>query len=515
MGEMTFMFKYLFNSKLTGALMKKAVLIFLVIAMLTGLSDAATDPLKRGMQLYKKHHYEDAIQLLYTYLPSAESNHQAKTLLGLGMICLANARLYQNLYQASLETNLDYFNRLLSIKGPAGSHLANLYLGLTLLEAGRLSEAAGCFEKFIADKDARAPDKELAKISLATALFLADKHAQANNLWSQVNLNHPGLSTSLAAAYSRVGLTEKKPLAACQKALDRLRQADQAPSIQIINDLIYVYAKAGRIDEGFELIMSADPTAFFHEEVPTKNKVIRFYNSSLLKNLSFFYAKAALKFLEKAHASPDRKISSMAQYYLGEGYELYGDHDQCLQMLNAYIATPNNPSGLKQSARVRQSFNQYLLGQDAAVNEQLRALLQSEPDPNLMADMLLACIQYKFDVPQIVGQASAMAQQGQGKPFNRINFALGKYYLWKQNYARAVVYMEAGRDKSNKNRIEFNDPLMLVDLAQAYLRSKQFSEALEIFFEMSKQFPAVRQIQVALQGVYIMEQKSAGDVKIF
>jgi pentatricopeptide repeat protein len=75
--------------------------------------------------------------------------------------------------------------------------------------------------------------------------------------------------------------------------------------------------------------------------------------------------------------------------------------------------------------------------------------------------------------------------------------------------------MEAGRDKSNKNRIEFNDPLMLVDLAQAYLRSKQFSEALEIFFEMSKQFPAVRQIQVALQGVYIMEQKSAGDVKIF
>ena len=84
MGKMTFSYKYLFNSKLTGALMKKAVFIFLVIAMLTGLSDAATDPLKRGMQLYKKHHYEDAIQLLYTHLTSAESNHQAKTLLGLG-----------------------------------------------------------------------------------------------------------------------------------------------------------------------------------------------------------------------------------------------------------------------------------------------------------------------------------------------------------------------------------------------------------------------------------------------
>ena len=55
---------------------------------------------------------------------------------------------------------------------------------------------------------------------------------------------------------------------------------------------------------------------------------------------------------------------------------------------------------------------------------------------------------------------------------------------------------------------------MLVNLAEAYYGSRQFSEALEIFFEMSKQFPAVRQIQVALQGVYSMEQKSVGDVKI-
>ena len=121
----------------------------------------------------------------------------------------------------------------------------------------------------------------------------------------------------------------------------------------------------------------------------------------------------------------------------------------------------------------------------------------------------------KFDAPQVVIQASALAQRGHGRPFTRINFALGKYYLWKQNYSKAVAYMEAGRDKSNKNRVEFNDPLMLVNLAQAYCEAKQFSEALEIFFEMSKQFPAVRQIQVALQGVYIMEQKSAGDVKIF
>jgi hypothetical protein len=56
---------------------------------------------------------------------------------------------------------------------------------------------------------------------------------------------------------------------------------------------------------------------------------------------------------------------------------------------------------------------------------------------------------------------------------------------------------------------------MLVGLAEAYYRTKQYSENLEIYFEMSKQFPAVRQIQEAMQGIYAVEHKSAGDVKIF
>ena len=78
----------------------------------------------------------------------------------------------------------------------------------------------------------------------------------------------------------------------------------------------------------------------------------------------------------------------------------------------------------------------------------------------------------------------------------------------------AFGYLEAGRDKSNKNRIEFNEPSLLTDLARAYYRTKKFSEALEILFGMSVQFPAVRQIQNAMQGIYSIEQKSAGDVKV-
>jgi tetratricopeptide (TPR) repeat protein len=510
------MFGWRRTNNLIGSCRQKAGFTFLIMMLLLAVtSHAAKDPFARAMQLYKKHHYEDAVQLLYKHLPSAESDHRAKTYLALGMICLANADLYQDLFQASTATNLDYLNRLLSAKGPAESRLVNLYLGKTLLETGKLSEAAAFFKKFLAVENGNPRDKDLAKIDLATAFFLQNDQAKAHALWSQVKKTPPELSISLAAAYSRVGLMDKKPLATCKTALDLQRRSGRVPSIQIINNLIYVYSKNGQVDAGFELINRADLKAFFHEEAPAPNKVIRFYDSALLSNLSAFYANAALKFLEKAYASQDQKVKGLAQYYLGQGYDRLDNPDQSMRIMNEFISSAGNPQRLKNRARVRQAFNHYLLGDKQTATQQLTGLLQSEPESNLVAEMLLSAIRYQFDAPQVVIQASAMAQRGQGRSFSRINFALGKYYLWKKNYPKAISHMEAGRDKSNKNRVEFNDPLMLVNLARAYYRSRQFSEALEIFFEMSKHYAAVRQIQDALQGVYIMEQKSAGDVKIF
>jgi len=170
---------------------------------------------------------------------------------------------------------------------------------------------------------------------------------------------------------------------------------------------------------------------------------------------------------------------------------------------------------MKNRLTIRLATAQYLLGQKETAESQFQQLLQSKPDPDLAAELLMACCNHGIDFPPAVISATELAQKGEGKAFASLNHALGRYYLWKKDYVRAVVHMEAGRDKSNKNRIEFNDPLMLIHLADAYYYSRKYSEALEIFFEMSKQFPAVRQIQVAIQGVYSMEQKSAGDAKIF
>jgi tetratricopeptide (TPR) repeat protein len=142
-------------------------------------------------------------------------------------------------------------------------------------------------------------------------------------------------------------------------------------------------------------------------------------------------------------------------------------------------------------------------------------LSQKQPeDPDLVAEILFACSRMKTECPRVIQKATVMAENGESKKFSLLNMAIGKYYLGRLDSVKALSYLEAGRDKSNKNKIESNDPVMLVNLADAYYRTKKFSEALEIYFEMSKQFPEVRQIQEAMQGVYAMEHKSAGDVKI-
>jgi len=227
------------------------------------------------------------------------------------------------------------------------------------------------------------------------------------------------------------------------------------------------------------------------------------------------YEKASLLYLKQAADVIDGKLKDLAQYYLSLGYGHFGSPDESIKIIDSFISSGRLPVQFQKKARVTLAVNNYLIGREKVATDQFDALLQSKADPNLVADILLACTQHHIEFPQAVINATALAQEGEDRRYHRINFALGRYYLQKKDYLRATSYMEAGRDKSNKNRIEFNDPLMLVDLAKTYYLTKKFSEALEIYFEMSKQFPAVRQIQVAMQGVYSMEQKSAGDVKIF
>jgi tetratricopeptide (TPR) repeat protein len=191
-----------------------------------------------------------------------------------------------------------------------------------------------------------------------------------------------------------------------------------------------------------------------------------------------------------------------------------GSNDEALTYAQAFLARPQAPAQYRERARARQALIAHRQGRGAEAESTWTAMAEQSSDPEVLADIVLGCAGVQAACAKVLARVGPMVETGDGRRYQRLNFALGSYHLRKKDYPRAIAHMEAGRDKSNKNKIEANDPEMLAGLAEAYYRTKKFSEGLEIFFEMSQEFPVVRQIQEAVQGVYSMEQRSAGDVKI-
>jgi tetratricopeptide (TPR) repeat protein len=497
-----------------GKNLKKGLFICCLIAMVleASLSEAA-DPVRQGMQSYKNHHYEDAAATLLAQMRIAKPGQQGKLYLGLGMTFLACAQVYQELHRTALSVQVDYLSKLLASDKEDGSHYAKLYLGRSLLDSGKAAEAAVLLRTCIHDKEIEPRDRSLAKIALARAYYLQGKSNSADKLWSSLSTSDPEVVSELAAAYSRLGLAERKPLAMGDQIRQMMKQSQQIVSMRLTNNLISVYAREGQIDKGLRLLRGSDLSDYFHEETMGKNKIVRFYDPSLLDNLAVLYGRASLKYLEKA--ATDEKTKGVAQYYLAEAEARFGHIDQSIKILDDALASGLLPSPYREKAEL---FHGVARSWQSGGNQSQMRLENStwqHKEPDALADTLLICNRFNLKCPEIAKKATTLVGGVDGERLETLHYALGRYYLRTDEYEQAIACMEQVRDKSNKNKIEYNDPLILINLAEAYYRSKRFSEALEIYFGMRNQFPAVRQIQVSMQGVYAMEQKSAGDAKLF
>jgi tetratricopeptide (TPR) repeat protein len=280
--------------------------------------------------------------------------------------------------------------------------------------------------------------------------------------------------------------------------------------------LIEIYLAAGALDKGLAVARAADfGSASYVERFKVAQgtaKSIAFYDLALLTDLAQLYRELARHRLEQAAA--DARMQPSAEYYLAEAWDNLGGSDEALKFVQAFLARSQAPAQYRERARARQALIMHRQGRGAEAERAWTAMAESSSDPEVLADIVLGCADVGARCAKVLARAGQVTDAGDGRRTQRLNFALGSYYLRQKEYARAIACMELGRDKSNKNKIEANDPEMLAALAEAYYRTKKFSEGLEIFFEMSREFPVVRQIQEAVQGVYSMEQRSAGDVRI-
>ena len=490
-----------------------ALFLASMIILTASQAVAVDDVLTRAVKLYEKRHYGEAAGLLRSNAASLGQAKQGQVNLALGMTYFKNAVLHRELYLASAWASQDYLKKLSALRGSSRSRFVDLYMGDALIGVGKADVAAIYLRQFLASEKLEPQYQAIAQVLLGLSYQVNNEAAKAAQLWAAVDAADPEIKAELAAAYSRAGLKDKDPAVLAEESLASQAKRGKPLSMRMVKNLIAVYARSGLTEKGLDLITRADLKAFSFRETLGKTKVINFYDLSLLDDMASLYGQASIACLEKAAA--DARIKSSADFYLGQAYALFGSTDRSLKTAESFLATTQLPQQFKDQARVLQAADLYALSRKAEALKVWDELAgKPSQDPDVLAEILFTCRRLKAECPNVARQSAAAAEAGEGRKFSTLNIALGKYYLGRLDTARSLAYLEAGRDKSNKNKIEANDPEMLVSLADAYYRTKKFSEALEIYFEMSKQFPEVRQLQEAMQGVYAMEHKSAGDVKI-
>jgi tetratricopeptide (TPR) repeat protein len=485
-----------------------------IILIIAAQVSAADDVVTRAMKLYEKRHYGEAASMLREDSTSIEQGKKGAANLALGMIYFKNAMLHRELYHAAVGASQDHLKKLSAAQGKDRSRFVDLYFGQALVESGKTRAAATYLEKFSANGGAGPRYRAIAKVNLGLSYYQNNESKKASELWRGIDVSDPEVKAELAAAFSKAGLVDKNPFLTAEGILSEMKRSGKPLSMRMLKNIVSIYARqTGLTEKGLDLLTRSDLKAFSYREAMGKSKVIHFYDLSLLNDMATLYGQASLAYLEKATA--DTKVKEVAKFYLGQSYGLFGSIEESSKVMASFIATSEMPQPYKDRIRVWQGANLYVKNRPIDAGAVWDELVQKKPeDPDLIAEILFACNRIKMEYPKALHKAAVMVEAGEGKRFSYLNVAIGKYYLGRSDLGKAISHLEAGRDKSNKNKIESNDPILLVSLAQAYYRTKKFSEALEIYFEMSKQFPEVRQIQEAIQGVYAMEHKSAGDVKI-
>lgn len=481
-------------------IMRVAVACFLCASV---GSYAADDSVKKAAQQLEKHYYESAAATLRA--ASVKGELPTPAVLAMARAYAQNAQLHRALQHSSMVVGNMYLRKLESQTGRDHSQFVPLYYGEYLAESGKQRDAAAQWQHFIGQKQVDRLYRDIAQIELS-ALKKTAPSEQRNS--------EPLLRSQLAAVQSQTPARTKDAAAQTDQALSDLLKVNPVLPVRAVTNAIVVYARSGQADKAFALLGSVDIGRPSYEETIGKSKVLRFYDATLLSNLAELYQGEAERKLQRVRA--DARYKSVAGYFLVELHMNAGQFAKAGALLPELLAATDLPAAYHDRLVIMQAALDVNTGKVARGNAAFVELgRQHVQDPVMLAEVLMNCVRFKAKCGSVTASARSMAKANQGERYRSLHFAVGEQYAAEGKTDRALLEMETARDKSNKNRIDANDPLLLVRLADLYFAGKSFSESLEIYFEMSKEFPGVRQLQDTGQGVYSTEYRSAGDAKIF
>lgn len=493
------------------------VLTYLILSTLVGVTtvvNAASTDFQKAMKAFEKRHYDSAGKLLSSNINDVPTTEKTLANLSLGLIFLNNANLYNEFSKTALVSQLDYLQRLFALNGKAKSQYLGFYLAESYVEAGEFAKAIPLLEAFGKQSGQDAELQAIAQIKLGSCFYKTGKRAQAEALWKKYKSGNVMSDLEMLAVKEQLGIASATDRSTLNKAVSAVIKEPSRYSARALSNSIEILTITGDFTTALNLVFMAELDTSSFDEKFDANKVIRFYDISLLTNVADLYYNAAVYYLNLI--KNDEKYGDTASFYLFDTAlksKNRGDTSALLARLKTAEKLPATLKALKPLYVATADF----LNKNSknATPDWEASSATPAADKLVLRETLIICISLNVVCNKTLSAALELSKRLNGKPAVPLNEAIGRYVLFAKSSNDYLNFLENARDKSNKNKIESNDPVLLVNLAEAYRRDKNYSESLEIYFELSKQFPIVRQIQESLQGIYSMDHKSAGDVSIF
>lgn len=475
-----------------------AWLLALIEACSLFAAQAAVKPgLEGAQELFRQNRWGEARRHLRSQWASiAEKDRPAASFL-IGRSHVREAEFYRAARSFGDEAGLAYLGELTAAAASRKVVWIPLFKGLYQVDADRNAEGERTLAP-LAQSALPAPWKASARLRRALALHRLGRIPEAAAL-----LKETGPEARFAALLAS-GRAEP-PAASGPGPREKLLTAA-------------VLFRTGRAGEAEALLAGANLDLPDVEDKSAPKKLLRFHDpfvASAWERICWERAVVALTPLAAGAAGTE---ASLAAYYAGLSLFSLGVPDEAAKLLKGANGPALGPQ-LQPSARLLLAACGWQ-GRPPAAAE-LASLwdgTQGQPDAVLLWDELRRSGFAKLE-PFATKLEARLRDLLQSSSAERPSGALvGRWGLARLRHGEGEAALPGAlseyRDKSNKNKLEWNDPLLLLALSAADYRSNQYAQALETLFELSKTFPGLRPLQWNLQGIYAARQTAGGEARI-
>jgi len=485
--------------------------VLLVLYSLPGYS--ANPHIDTAMGLYKKQEINRALNVLVNNVPDYQALDSLDKL-KFAIITAKNLAMYRDIFEKSLSVQTVFLNSLVSDSSKDKSKFAPLFLTEVYILKNELELAQIQLDNFI---KAQSKDNKFHAITNIYQYWLAVARKDKNRIArarSALDMSDP--LTVMGVDVIQIMSTGKSTidLSVVEKAQTMFVSGNVVKSSRFANYAIRIYSNRGKLSQASAIVSKLDQKhPSFIEEI-TQFKLINFYEPSMVDSLSSYYYQLG-KFILGTLES-DAKYHDMAIYYLSDLDLILANQTSAKRFKEEMLTLKRLPKGLASLRDIRQNGHGFMYGKTTrAYQAWEKAVNNAKNNPLLGAEAILMCIYLDANCPTIVQTARLKAENGRSQRFEGLNTNVGRYFLMKKEYIKAMRLLENALDRGKADGILMNEPILLLNLAEIYRINKRFSESLQIYFSLGQNFPILRQVQDAVQGEYLLRQRSTGSNNVF